>query len=249
MLQHLIKLDLSKNQLENLPEDIGKLQQLQHLDLYQNKLKKIPISFSQLKNLRWLDLKENNFDSSYLNIVGDCLDDKQCRTCAVNVVKAMKSAASEQERKRQQELKIRREEEAAKKKEEEMIALEKKRTKKLEKERRKIQWEEEQKLKELAAPLEEVDNTRNVSVESEVFETIEETKSSKSCFGSCIMALFIAVTAVTVGVYFYCENHSSDQNCIVLNQTTEKIYDVLKTWLKSTLEMFNLFVDSLKDKV
>lgn len=39
MLKHLIKLDLSKNQLQELPDDFGKLEHLQHLDLYHNKLR------------------------------------------------------------------------------------------------------------------------------------------------------------------------------------------------------------------
>jgi len=48
-LTHLIKIDLSKNQLVCLPEEIGQLGNLQHLDLYNNKLKVLPVGFSQLK--------------------------------------------------------------------------------------------------------------------------------------------------------------------------------------------------------
>jgi len=39
VLHYLVKLDLSKNLLNQLPEEFGKLQKLQHLDLYQNKLR------------------------------------------------------------------------------------------------------------------------------------------------------------------------------------------------------------------
>lgn len=39
MLKHIVKLDLSKNKLTELPSDFGKMEQLQHLDLFQNKLK------------------------------------------------------------------------------------------------------------------------------------------------------------------------------------------------------------------
>ena len=39
VLQHLVKLDLSKNKIKELPENFGLLQQLQHLDLYHNQLR------------------------------------------------------------------------------------------------------------------------------------------------------------------------------------------------------------------
>lgn len=42
-------MDLSKNQLTVLPDDLGRLGNLQHLDLYNNKLTILPVSFSQLK--------------------------------------------------------------------------------------------------------------------------------------------------------------------------------------------------------
>lgn len=38
MLTHLIKLDLSKNQLTELPENFGELVNLRHLDLYSNEV-------------------------------------------------------------------------------------------------------------------------------------------------------------------------------------------------------------------
>ena len=48
-LTHLIRVDLSKNQLASLPDDLGNLCNLQHLDLYNNKLTGLPVSFSQLR--------------------------------------------------------------------------------------------------------------------------------------------------------------------------------------------------------
>lgn len=48
-LTHLVKVDLSKNQLTSLPDDLGNLVNLQHLDLYNNKLTNLPVSFSQLR--------------------------------------------------------------------------------------------------------------------------------------------------------------------------------------------------------
>lgn len=46
---HLVKLDLSKNRLQQLPLDFGRLVNLQHLDLLNNRLVTLPVSFAQLK--------------------------------------------------------------------------------------------------------------------------------------------------------------------------------------------------------
>lgn len=48
-MTHLVKLDLSKNRLQHLPSDIGRLTNLQHLDLLNNRLATLPVSFAQLK--------------------------------------------------------------------------------------------------------------------------------------------------------------------------------------------------------
>jgi Leucine-rich repeat (LRR) protein len=44
-----VKLDLSKNKLQQLPSDFGRLVNLQHLDLLNNRLVTLPVSFAQLK--------------------------------------------------------------------------------------------------------------------------------------------------------------------------------------------------------
>ena len=50
-------------------------------------------------------MKENPLDESFINVIGDCLDDAQCRDCARNVVIVCGEAAAEQEKKRQKKMK------------------------------------------------------------------------------------------------------------------------------------------------
>ncbi|XP_069785491.1 leucine-rich repeat-containing protein 59 [Narcine bancroftii] len=144
-LTHLIKLDLSKNQLQELPSDFGRLINLQHLDLYNNKLINLPVSFAQLKNLKWLDLKGNPLDSTLKKVAGDCLDEKQCRQSAANVLRYMKTIQSDQDREKQRRLQVEREME--KRREAELQAKEarereqRKREKMEEKERRRREYD------------------------------------------------------------------------------------------------------------
>lgn len=85
-LTNLVKLDLSKNQLKELPENFGELIKLKHLDLYKNQLQHLPLSFSKLKALKWLDLKDNPLMPKIAQIAGLCLDSKQCQSCAKDIV-------------------------------------------------------------------------------------------------------------------------------------------------------------------
>ncbi len=84
-LIHLVKLDLSKNQLEELPEYFGQLRNLKHLDLYSNKLEKLPVSFASLKNLKWLDLKNNPLVPAVQQAAGPCITATDCAMCAKKV--------------------------------------------------------------------------------------------------------------------------------------------------------------------
>lgn len=81
-----MKLDLSKNQLKELPENFGELTKLKHLDLYKNELQHLPLSFSKLQALKWLDLKDNPLMPKIAQIAGPCLDAKQCQACAKSIV-------------------------------------------------------------------------------------------------------------------------------------------------------------------
>ncbi|MCJ8738806.1 hypothetical protein PDJAM_G00039970 [Pangasius djambal] len=103
-LTHLVKVDLSKNQLVSLPEEIGHLYSLQHLDLYNNKLTTLPLSFCQLRSLRWLDLKDNPLEPTLAKAAGDCLNEKQCRQCAGRVLQHMKFLQEEADKERERRL-------------------------------------------------------------------------------------------------------------------------------------------------
>lgn len=82
----MTKLDLSKNELRELPEDFGNLNKLKYLDLYKNQLEHLPLSFSKLKDLKFLDLKDNPLVPAVAKVAGLCLDTKQCQNCAKDVV-------------------------------------------------------------------------------------------------------------------------------------------------------------------
>lgn len=82
----LVKLDLSKNELKELPDNFGELSRLKHLDLYKNELQYLPLSFGKLQALKWLDLKDNPLKSVIKETAGQCLYSKQCQDCAKNIV-------------------------------------------------------------------------------------------------------------------------------------------------------------------
>uniref|UniRef100_A0A8D3DAU7 Leucine rich repeat containing 59 n=1 Tax=Scophthalmus maximus TaxID=52904 RepID=A0A8D3DAU7_SCOMX len=103
-LIHLVKVDLSKNQLTCLPDDLGNLVNLQHLDLYNNKLTVLPVSFSQLRSLKWLDLKDNPLEPDLAKAAGDCLDEKQCKQCATKVLHHMRAIQDDVDRAREKRL-------------------------------------------------------------------------------------------------------------------------------------------------
>ena len=82
----MVELDLSGNQLRELPKKFGELAQLQRLDLYNNQLTSLPLDFWQLKKLKWLDLKNNpSLEPDLAKAAGTCVDEKECKECAQNV--------------------------------------------------------------------------------------------------------------------------------------------------------------------
>ncbi|KAG7280669.1 hypothetical protein CRUP_023288 [Coryphaenoides rupestris] len=144
-LTHLVKVDLSKNQLTGLPDELGNLCNLQHLDLYNNKLSALPVSFSQLGNIKWLDLKDNPLGPELAKAAGDCLDEKQCKQCAAQVLQHMKDVQEEVDKAREKRfLKEREQEKKKEAKQREREARERevrKREKAEEKERRRKEYQ------------------------------------------------------------------------------------------------------------
>lgn len=62
----LDELDLSRNQLQKLPEDIGEMMSLKSLDLHSNQLEDVPQSIGQLVQLSHLNLSNNCLTSTGL---------------------------------------------------------------------------------------------------------------------------------------------------------------------------------------
>merc|ERR1719187_1323742 len=104
LLSQLTKLDLSKNQLVELPENFGQLKSLKSLDLYANQLERLPVSFAQLKNLKWLDLKDNPLCPAVKQAAGDCITPNDCAMCAKKVVALLQSMESQLQRERQRRM-------------------------------------------------------------------------------------------------------------------------------------------------
>jgi Leucine-rich repeat (LRR) protein len=61
-LQHLEHLDLSRNLLLTLPEELSNLKNLQTLNLLSNNLQKVPSFLSKFKRLKYLNLGSNNLN-------------------------------------------------------------------------------------------------------------------------------------------------------------------------------------------
>lgn len=61
-MQHpelVIKLELKKKKLKQVPPEVFLLPNLQYLDLSKNKIRELPDEIGQLKNLQWLALSKN----------------------------------------------------------------------------------------------------------------------------------------------------------------------------------------------
>jgi len=65
------KLDLSKNEIQRLPDTFGDLKELVYLDLSKNKLQALPLSMGKLTRLQYLRLSENPFRAPLKEFLGD----------------------------------------------------------------------------------------------------------------------------------------------------------------------------------
>ncbi|KAG8565015.1 hypothetical protein GDO81_012667 [Engystomops pustulosus] len=147
-LVHIVKLDLSKNQLVQLPTEFGRLVNLQHLDLLQNRLKTLPVTFAQLRSLKWLDLKDNPLNPALAKAAGDCLDEKQCKESAQQVLQYMKVLQAEHEqglqRKLLREQALKQKQEAEQRRKEEQEREQKRKQKAQQKAQKKKDYEAQQ---------------------------------------------------------------------------------------------------------
>lgn len=176
----MTKLDLSKNSITVLPDEIGKLIKLRHLDLYNNKIEHLPLVFGQLKSLRYLDLKGNPLVQALAKMVGPCLTIKECQKAAKVAVQFMndyqiKLKEQKMERQRQME----EERHVAKVEAENQKKLEEKQKAKLKRDKKK----QKQKDKQLAATS---DGETNGHIANG-----ELGAGSVSCRGPSIFKLFL----------------------------------------------------------
>ncbi|XP_064481843.1 leucine-rich repeat-containing protein 59-like [Ornithodoros turicata] len=196
-LTHLVELDLSKNLLRELPQNFGRLNNLQKLDLYANSLTVLPLSMCRMKQLKWLDLKDNPLQPRLRAVAGDCLDAKQCQTCAKKVVTHLQTLASEEEREKQKRLKEQRELEAKQKaqaeKEAERLRLEKKAEKEKKKAENKLK--REQQFREKEAKQKNVEGARSQGTEVKKNGKARQV-SSKPQKGYCSSLLRLVLSLV-----------------------------------------------------
>jgi len=220
-LTHLVKLDLSKNQLTNLPENFGSLQKLQHLDLYNNKLTRLPLTFCKLNALKWMDLRDNPLDHDLVEHAGDCLNETQCRNCAKQVVAYMKKCQSEDERLRQKKLQEERMRESARKLEEELERQRAQLAKKALKDQRKKELASQRQVRHNDDDDDDgLEGEESGAADSGVIvkgkADMKRQKTKKDggmtvCgfLFSMILFLVVSLSFIIVGLYMYC---SSDVN-------------------------------------
>lgn len=90
-----MSLDVSKNNISQLPNNFGNLVNLKYLVLYSNNLTDLPISFGKLKRLRYLDLSSNPLNPLLTKVVGNCLTHEECQKAAKNTVNFMADIQTE----------------------------------------------------------------------------------------------------------------------------------------------------------
>lgn len=166
-LRHLVRLDLSKNALMELPKEFGNLNQLKRLDLYSNQLSSLPLSCVNLKQLKWLDLKNNPLQTLWPDVIGNCLSDEECRQCAVNALRHLKTLAENEEQESLVRLSLEREQKALDAEKEKKERQLRKRLKQQEKQLKREAYEAMERQKKMMA--EETDKA--LKAQEEFMET------------------------------------------------------------------------------
>lgn len=257
-LQNIRVLDLSKNHLKFLPYNFGQLVNLKNLDLLGNDLVTLPSSFADMKALTWLDLKDNPLKADLKKVAGDCLDEGQCKKCAVNVIKFMKQIAADDERNLQLELKKKKEKDLKKEKEQLEKANQMRLQKKQEREERYQNIQRKKRDQRESTETLGQGNTGNGVSSTNVNSNKKQRANAKSgsWLGSLIRSIFY-VSIILFTLYFlftcYCSSkkiqdiqlfkhpalstvvEGVEKNvCLHLNQNKIPIFQDFLKWLKLT---------------
>lgn len=208
---HLTKLDLSKNRITILPDEIGKLIKLRHLDLYNNNIEHLPLSMGQLKSLRHLDLKCNPLAPALAKMIGPCLTIKECQTAAKVTVQFMNDYQIRmKEEKNEKQRQLEQERHAAKVEAENQKKLDEKQKAKLKRDKKK------QKLKEKQS---------NASNEDGVADLNDEiVVRCVSCQGPSIFKIFLCTAIfwllMAVGIFTIVALMPNQMNRLIENLPT-----------------------------
>ncbi|CAD5120448.1 DgyrCDS9018 [Dimorphilus gyrociliatus] len=236
-LTRLVKLDLSKNRLEILPDNINLLQNLHTLDLYANRLTSLPVSIFEMKNLKWLDLKDNPLNAELKAVAGDCLDKKECERCAKDVREYYANVNVELEKKKVKKLKKERKREALRNRLEEEEAKKKKEIQKLEKERRRQEFlrkkeentkSEEKNNKDVTEN--ETKTEKDTNSDQPKIKPSKRNNSESFTLKSIFVIFLVALISLLVSLWFYCSNYN-DILC------TEGKYWIEMYWKKLQLKL------------
>ncbi len=196
----MVQLDLSKNQLEFLPEYFGELKSLRHLDLYNNQLTYVPVSFCNLKNLKWLDLKNNPLKESLAKAAGPCITSSDCNNCAKKVVQLMQSLQDRQDKERQQQLiheqKLAEKRRLAEEAERDKIRAQKKAAK----EKRKLEAKLEREAKARQEAAEMAVTQQKSKIQSPLKVNLKSKDGQGSQRSSCLWSLWLFLAAL----FFVC---------------------------------------------
>ena len=210
-LINLVQLDLSKNSLVSLPENFGNLSNLKRLDLYSNNLVNLPLSFGDLELLKWLDLKDNPIQKDLLDIVGNCLDQKECESCARKMLNFMHDLKTREERRKAAEFEKERHQKAEEEQEllrlQEIKRKERKEEKKEEKERRRKLYLDEKKKREAVAQAGNIENSTEGEVSKRKTGNELVPDAVVNDLPSVYFTAFVMVAVVLLAVVvFYSKN-------------------------------------------